>query len=471
MDTSSITKVDTIFHGGTVVSSSGSYQASVAIKGEKIVAVGIDKSLPPADRYIDITGNYLLPGAIDCHVHIREPDNWRVGSIAAAYAGITTIISFVSYQRDNEETLPSAIRRLTEEAERESLLDFGFHFVIGHTPYILNSIPEAIRMGVSSYKMFMTYDFRSPDSWIAKVMEVVGANDGMVQLHAENGEVIEYLTNKAIADGRTHPRDFPATCPVWAEEEAINRGILLGKMTDCPTYIVHLSSHAGLERIKEAQRQGQPLWTETCPQYLLLDETEMERLGPLAKIGPPLRPADGVNQQALWRGTEDGFISCIGSDHSPSSPEMQSEGWKNIFLTPEGTVVPFGAPSLETLVPLVYSEGVAKRKLPIEWMARVLSENPARIFGIYPQKGVIRPGSDADFLVIDPGADRSIRAQELHGSLGYTPYEGWQVHGQFLLTMQRGKIILKDGRLQQTSGSGRFLHAGSPMPPLGGSVR
>ena len=466
-----IEAVDTVINGGVVVTATNTLEASVAIQGEKFVAVGNEHTMPPAKNYIDATGKYLLPGVIDCHAHIREPDDWTVGAKAAAYAGITTIISFVGYDQDKQETLSQATSRLKEEAGNQSVLDFSFHFVIGKTPYILDGIPEAIRGGVVSFKMFMTYHFRSPDSWIAKVMEVVGGHGGMVQLHAENGDVIEYLTDKAIAEGRTHPRDFPGTCPAWAEEEAINRGILLGAMTNCPTYIVHLSTNAGLERIKEAQRRGQQVWTETCPQYLLLNEEEMERLGPLAKIGPPLRPSDMVNQDAMWQGTEEGYISAIGSDHSPSNPEVQKMGWQNIFVAPNGAPIPFGAPSIETLVPLVYGEGVAKRGLPIWWMARVLAENPARMFGIYPRKGVIRPGSDADLLIIDPKGGRTISATDLHGKLGYTPYEGWKVSGQLWMTFLRGRVMLDQGKLEQSSGYGQFLHAGSPLPPVAGRVR
>ena len=219
-------------------------------------------------------------------------------------------------------------------------MDFAFHYILSNTPYIIDGLAEAISMGVASFKMFMTYDHRVSDSFIARAMEIVGASGGLVQLHAENGDVIDHLMNKAIAEGRTAPTDFPATCPTWAEAEAINRGVLMGAMTDCPVYIVHLSTQEGLERIKGAQRHGQKVWTETCPQYLLLDETAMERMGPLAKIGPPLRSADGVNQAAMWQGSEQGYISAIGSDHSPGPPERKKHGWANIFRSPDGEPVP-----------------------------------------------------------------------------------------------------------------------------------
>ena len=464
--------VDTVVHGGEVAFSSSAYEASIAIKGEHIVAVGTEDMMPRADKYIDASGKFVLPGAIDCHVHLRPTpgDDWAVGTKAAALAGLTTVIPFGAYNADQKETLPQAIDRWKDEARSEALVDYSFHYILSDTPYIIESLPEAIDMGVTSFKMFMTYDHRVSDSFIARVMDVVSSNGGIVQLHAENGDVIEHLMDKAIADGRTKPTDFPSTCPPWAEAEAINRGILLGAMTNCPLYIVHLTTQLGLERIKEAQQQGQRVWTETCPQYLLLDETALEVLGPFAKIGPPLRPADGVNQGSLWEGTTHGYISAIGSDHAPAPREMKELGWDNIFRSPNGDPIPFGAPSMETIVPLVYSEGVVKRKLPIWWMARVLAENPARIFGLYPHKGVIRPGADADLLIIDPNNEVTIRAQDHQSTTGYTPYEGWKVSGKPWMTMLRGKVLLNDGKLEQLPGSGKFVEAGGPMPPVAGRV-
>ena len=462
--------VDTIVHGGKVAFSSNAYKASIAIKGESIVAVGNEDIMPKAEKYIDASGKYVLPGAIDCHVHVRDKpgDDWSVSTKAAALAGLTTIIPFGAYNAAEKETLPQAISRWKEEAQREALVDYSFHYILSNTPYIMDSLPEAINMGVTSYKMFMTYDHRVSDSFIAKVMEIVSDNGGIVQLHAENGDVIEHLMNKAMAEGRTKPSDFPDTCPPWAEAEAINRGILLGAMTDCPLYIVHLSTKLGLNRIKQAQQQGQRVWTETCPQYLLLDETAMERLGPFAKIGPPLRSSDGVNQDAMWQGLVNGYISTVGSDHSPAPTAMKELGWDNIFRSPKGDPIPFGAPSIETIVPLVYSEGVVKRNLPIWWMARVMAENPARIFGLYPKKGVIQPGSDADLLIIDPEVETNIQAQNHQSTTGYTPYEDWKVSGSPWMTILRGKVLLNDGKLEQQPGAGKFISAGNPISPIAG---
>ena len=468
-------RVDTIVRGGRIVTSTDVFEAAIAIEGDKIAAIGPEALLPPADRVIDAQGKYVLPGLIDCHLHVGpEYDDWKTAPLAAAYTGLTTLLPFVTY--DEGESLPGAAARLREEASALSVLDFGFHFILNHEPHILEGIAETFRMGVTSFKLFMTYKKRPKrmvsDEFIAKTMERLAALGGLCQLHCENGDVLCYLEDKAIAQGRTAPTDFPGTCPDWTEEEAINRAILIGRLTDCPVYVVHLSTKLGLERIKRAQAEGQKVWTETCPQYLLLTDKEMQRLGPFAKIGPPLRPADGPDRAALWAGSEAGFISTVASDHSPRVPAAKEPGHKNIFVDPDGKPIPFGAPSLETLVPLMYTEGVVNRGLPMTWMARVLAENPARIFGLYPRKGVIRVGADADLCIWDEAPAWAIeRAQHL-GIAGFTPYEGWQARGKPWMTLLRGQVLLNsEGVLEQKPGFGQFLARTSPLPPIAGSVR
>jgi len=469
-------RVDTIVHGGRIATAAGELEASIAIHDGAIVAVGPDPWLPPAVRDIDARGKVVLPGAIDCHVHLGpEYDDWDGGSLAAAHAGLTTLIGFALYDDRARETLPQAIRRLRAEVEGRSVLDFGFHFILGNQPYVLDGIGEACQLGVTSFKMFMTYKKRPnrmcSDDFICRAMAQIAHHGGVAQLHCENGDVLYYLEEKALAEGRVHPREFPATCPDWAEEEAINRAIRLGALTGAPVYVVHLSTQLGLERIKQAQAAGQRVWTETCPQYLLLTDEEMERWGPLAKIGPPLRPANGPDRAALWGGSAQGYIAAVASDHSPRPKAQKEAGWDNIFVEPGGTVVPFGSPSVETMVPLMYSEGVVGRGLPLSWLARVLAENPARIFGLYPRKGTIRVGADADLLLIDPEPEWTIRAADHRGIAGWTLYEGWPVKGRPWMTLLRGRVVLNQGRLEAGPGYGQYLPRGGPVPPLGGAVR
>ena len=468
-------RVDTIVRGGQVVTSSQVYDAAIAISGEKIVALGPESLLPPADRYIDAEGKLVLPGLIDCHVHLDRIDDYALGSRAAAYAGLTTLIPFGNYDVEADESLPAAIHRTREEVNAAALVDFGFHFILQNRPSILNGLRQAMELGVKSYKMFMTYKKRPyrmcDDDYICKTMEMVAAGGGLLQLHCESGNIIEYLENKLIAEGHTHPTDFPAACPDWAEEEAINRAIQMGAATRCPTYVVHLSTQLGLERIKRAQAAGQTVWTETCPHYLLLSDAEMASKGPLAKIGPPLRPDGGPDREALWRGLELGQTSIVSSDHAPYPYDLKQVGWDNIFVTPDGASVPFGSPGIETIVSLMYSEGVVKRELPIWWLARVMSENPARIFGLYPRKGTIQVGSDADLLIMDPAGDRIITAKDHQSNAGYSLFEGWQVKGRPWMTLLRGQVLLNQGKLEQKPGYGRFLSCEGPRAPIGGPVR
>ena len=467
--------VDVVVRGGQVVTASDVFEAAVAVKGDKIVALGPEALLPPAARVIDAAGKYVLPGLIDCHLHVGpEYDDWTTAPLAAARTGLTTLVPFVVSEEG--ETLPKAFLRLREEAEARSVLDFGFHFILDHEPRILDGIADAFRLGVTSFKLFMTYKKRGKrmvsDEFIAKTMERLAALGGICQLHCENGDVLCYLEDKAIAEGRTAPTDFPPTCPDWTEEEAINRAVLIARLTGCPVYVVHLSTKVGLERIKRAQAEGQKVWTETCPQYLLLTDKEMERWGPFAKIGPPLRPAEGPDRAALWEGSAAGAIATVASDHAPRVPAAKEPGRTNIFVDPEGKPIPFGAPSLETLVPLAYSEGVVKRGLPITWLARVLAENPARIFGLYPKKGVIRPGADADLTIWDPNPEWTIQQSHHLSVAGFTPYEGWAVRGRAWMTLVRGQVVLTPrGELEQKPGYGRYLACAGPRPPLGGAVR
>ena len=467
-------RVDTIVRGGKVVSSSQVYEAAIAISGEKIAGVGPEELLPPADEYIDASDKYVLPGLIDSHVHLSYTDDYAVGAQAAAHAGLTTLIPFANYDLEAGETLPDAIHRIKEQIESTAVVDFGLHFTLENRPYILNGLPQALEMGVKSYKMFMAYKKRPgrmcEDDYICNAMDLVAAGGGVMQLHCENGNIIDYLENKLIAEGHVHPTDFPSAAPDWAEEEAINRAVMMGSATRCNTYVVHLSTQLGLEQIKRAQSKGQRVWTETCPHYLLLSDAEMASFGPQAKIGPPLRPEDGPDRSALWQGLEQGQISIVASDHAPHPKELKQLGWDNIFLTPEGNSVPYGSPGVETLVPLMYSEGVVKRGLPIWWLARVMAENPARVFGLFPQKGTIQVGSDADLLIIDPKGDTIVSSKDHLSNAGYTLFEGWQVKGRPWMSMLRGKVLLKDGKLEQKPGYGKFLACGGPNAPLGGPV-
>ncbi len=467
-------RVDAIVTGGLVVTSAGSTKTSISVNNGRVVALGAAELLPKAERTIDATGKYVLPGLIDAHNHFGGMEDLELAGRMAARAGLTTIIPFGVPDYNQREPMPDAVARHQDMADRLSTVDMAFHMMLGADPYILDGIPRAMTMGVKSFKAFMSYKSRRPgvmadDEFILRSMELIAAGDGVMQLHCENGDVIDYLEKKFRAEGRTNPRDYPDVAPPWVEEEAVNRAIELATMTECPLYVVHVSTHLGLERIKRAQSLGLPVWAETCPQYLLLCAEDHDKWGPLLKIGPPLRYRDDGNQEALWTGSRDGFVSCVASDHAPHPREEKELGWNDVFYQPDGkTPVPFGAPSIETLAQVTYSTGVEERGLGPDWLARVMSENPARVFGIYPRKGTIQVGSDADFTIIDPDARVTITAEDHLGKAGYTPYEGMNLKGAVSKTLLRGEVLMEDGEIKLGPEYGRFVACDAPVPPLGG---
>ena len=470
-------KVDTVVSGGLVVTAAAEVEASIAIKDGKVVAIGSPDSMPFSDREIDASGRYILPGPIDAHAHFRGWEDFELAGRMAAKSGLTTIIPFGEPEHVNHEGLPAATARSSGEINETSVIDMGLHLMLGADPYVFEGIPAAMGMGIRSFKAFMTYKSRRPrtmvdDEFIINAMELIGNNGGVTQLHCENGDVIDHLEKRFRDEGRVAPSDFPDVAPPWVEEEAINRAISLAKMTGSPLYIVHLSTQLGLERIKRAQAEGLPIWTETCPQYLLLAAEDHEKWGPLLKIGPPLRYRDGGDHEALWEGLTDGYISCVASDHSPHPYEDKMKGEDNVFFMPGGELpVPFGAPSIETIAPVVYSKGVSERGLGPRWFARVMAENPARIFGLYPQKGTIQVGSDADLAIVDPERMHKISESNMLGKAGFTPYEGLELKGAITMTLLRGEVLMDNGEIKLDGAYGRFVEAGAPVAPVGGSVR
>jgi dihydropyrimidinase len=464
-------RVDTVLHGGTVVLRDSAARLDVAIRGEKIVAIGAPAVMPDADRVIDVRGRIVLPGVIDAHAHFTY-DDWTHGPRLSAHGGITTTIPFLGGGDVGE-----AIARGIEDGCRNSVIDFALHMILWPAPDsdyrpLIAGIADGVRQGVRSYKIFMGYRRMGrnlvTDDFLYLAMKEMRRCGALPMVHAENADLIHALEQELIAQGKVTPAHYPASRPIVAETEAISRAADIARTAGVPLYVVHLTTPQGLEIIMSRLVQGQPVYTETCPQYLLLTEKEMARIGPLAKIGPPLRtPAE---LEGLWRGVRRGWIPIVASDHSPAAPEAKAPGWQNIFYAESGAPIPFGAPSAETLLPLMYSEGVVRRKLPLWWLGRVLAENPARVFGLYPRKGVIAPGADADFTVIDPRARVELRAERLHSRSGYTPYEGWTLRGAPVLTLVRGRVVLEDGVLRQEGGYGRYLPAGPAMPPIYGPL-
>ncbi|HLZ72437.1 MAG TPA: amidohydrolase family protein [Dehalococcoidia bacterium] len=467
--------IDLVVHGGRVALPGGVVQTAIAIDGERIVAVGEAEALPPARDYLDVTGKDVLPGVIDAHSHLGF-DDWSSLPRTSAFGGVTTSIPFVG-GATTPGSVPEIIRANQEEAARRSVLDVAFHAYLFPRPRaanpfeMLDGMAEGVKLGVRSYKMFTAYRKRgmmAGDDFIFRACRLLAAHGGLPMIHAENGDLIDALEEQRLAEGKVGPEHYHDSRPPEAEAEAIAGVAALASYAQTPLYIVHLSTELGLNVIRERQRAGQALWCETCPQYLALGDEAVQRRGAFAKIAPPLRRAPDV--QAMWRGLSEGTISVVASDHSPHDPALKARAndGRNIFYLDDGGTVPFGMPGAETLAPVLYSEAVSKRRLPLDWLARVLSENPARIFGLHPRKGVIAPGSDADLTIFDPSRRLTIREADLHSRTGYSVYEGIEVQGWPLLSLLRGKILLRDGELCQPEGYGRFIPAGPPSPPIQG---
>lgn len=464
--------VDTILHGGDLVTAAGVVQADVAISGGTIVALGAAGAMPEAARVIDLSGKLVFPGLIDAHAHYGHDDFAQLTRLSA-HGGITTTIPFVV----GSGGVAEIVDRGLAEAREGAAIDYAVHVILWPEPEhdyrpLLAGIAEGVARGVRSYKLFMGYRRAgrnlATDDFLYAAFKEMRTQGALPMVHAENADLIFALEREFIAAGKVSPEHYPASRPTICETEAIGRATDLARAAGAPLYVVHLTTPEGLAVIEGRRALGQAVYTETCPQYLLLTEAEMTRLGPRAKIGPPMRT--DAEREGMWRGIRQGWIPIVASDHSPHDPALKEPGWQNIFHNDEGAPIPFGAPSAETIVPLMYAHGVVERGLSPAWLARVMAENPARMFGLYPRKGVIAPGGDADFTVIDPAGSTTFRAEQMHSRCGYTPYEGWTLPGAVSMTFLRGQVILDGGELKQPPGFGAYLPAGAPLPPVYGPV-
>jgi len=450
---------DLLIRNGRVVSAAGVVEADVAVTAGTIVAVTAPAQAFPAREVIDVAGAYVMPGAIDAHVHFNvfNPmvDDFESTSVAAAYGGVTTMMPFIG--GDETMSVVEGLEHFAEEGERHSVVDFAMHCRLRPHAALIEQIPQSIAYGVTSIKMFQAYKKRGmlfTDDQILRVMELTGAHGGIALIHAENGHVIDYLEDKLAREGKTGPEFYLASRPHFTEAEAVSRAIEIASFARCPLYVVHLSTADGLEHIVRARARGQTVYAETCPQYLLLTNAEMTRQKGLAKIAPPLR--ENRDREALWAGLARGDVQILGSDHAPFMVADKAIGERDIFQAG------FGMPGVETMLPLVLGESLRAGRLSLPQLAAAASENAATIFGLYPRKGIITPGADADLLVVDPAAEWTVSARDLHSRAGYTCFENWPVKGRITMSFLRGRPLVKDGRLHQSPGYGRFLRR-TPM--------
>ena len=457
-----------LIKNGTIVTATDQYVGDVFIEGEKITTIGTALALP-ADRVIDATGKYVLPGGIDVHTHMDMPfggttsaDDFESGTIAAAFGGTTTIVDFAIQYRG--ERLHDAFETWSKKAQGKAAIDYGFHMIITElNDQVEEEMDAMVRQGVSSFKLFMAYPgvFMLDDASIFKAMLRTGQNGGTICMHAENGGVIDVLVKKALAEGKTAPKYHALTRPARAEGEAAHRAIALAEIADVPVYIVHLSSAEALEQVVEARDRGLPAFAETCPQYLFLSYDNYEEPGFEGSkyvMSPPLR--DKSTQDRLWRGLAFNDLQAIATDHCPFCMREKHLG-ENDF-----SKIPNGAPGIETRLMLLWDGGVRTSRIDVHRFVEIVSTNPAKMFGLWPRKGTVAVGSDGDLILFDPQRETTLSAKTLHMKVDYNPYEGRTVTGGPSMVLSRGEVIVDDGKFVGKKGRGQYVKR-DPGVPLG----
>ena len=448
-----------LIRNGNVITAVDNYLADVLIDDGKVAVIGAKLTME-ADRTIDAAGKLVIPGGIDPHTHMELPfggtfasDDFRTGTIAAAYGGTTTIIDFaVQY---HGESLIQAVDNWHKKAEGKTAIDYGFHLITTDLPD--ERVPEMrqlINEGVMSFKMFMAYPgvFLVDDATIFRAMKNAGKWGGLICMHAENGIVINEIIKHALAEGKTAPKYHALSRPTKAEAEGVHRAIAIAEMAEAPVYIVHLSCADALEEVREARDHGLPAYAETCPQYLFLDYSLYEREGfEGAKwvMTPPLR--EKWNQDKLWQGLQGNDLQVISTDHCPFCMKEKELGRDDF------TKIPNGGPVVEHRMSLIYNGGVAAGKIGLNRFVELTSTSAAKLFGLFPRKGTIAVGSDADIVIFDPNEEMTLSAATHHMNVDYSAYEGMKVRGVAKTVLSRGKVVIEDGKYLGKPGDGQFL--------------
>src|SRR6266853_869688 len=450
----------TLIRNGRVVTAVDDYHADILIEDEVVSVIGAKLAME-ADTTIDAKGRLVIPGGIDPHTHMELPfggtqasDDFRTGTIAAAHGGTTTIIDFAVQNKG--QSLIAGLDRWHQKAEGKTAIDYGFHLIT--TELEDNQIEEMHTLmdeGITSFKLFMAYPgvFLVDDATIFRAMLAAGQRGGLICMHAENGIVINEIIKHALAKGHTAPKYHALTRPTIAEAEGVHRAIAIAEMAESPVYIVHLSCADSLNQVREARDRGLPAFAETCPQYLFLSYDNYEEPGfEGAKyvMSPPLRPKE--TQDRLWRGLAFNDLQAISTDHCPFCMKEQKVLGKNDF-----SKIPNGAPGIETRMSLVYDGGVRPGRISLNRFVELTSTSPAKIFGLFPRKGTIAPGSDADIVVFDPEKKLRLGVKTLHMRVDYNPYEGREVTGVTDTVISRGKVVIDAGKFTGKAGAGSFL--------------
>ncbi len=455
-----------LIKNGRIITASDDYQADIFIQNDKISIIGENLSIP-ADKIIDASGKYVIPGGIDPHTHLDMPfmgtvssDDFVTGTRAAAHGGTTTIIDF-AIQTKGYSAL-EGLETWHAKAAGKTAIDYGFHMILTDTEGDrISELKTLIKEGITSYKLFMAYPgaLYMDDANIYRTMREAGDNGAIICMHAENGIVIDEIVRNAVADGKTEPKWHAATRPDRMAAEAVHRTIAIGDVANVPVYIVHLTSAAELDQVTLARNDGQAVYAETCPQYLFLDDSYYEKEnfeGAKYVMSPPLR--EKWNQAELWNGLANGNLQVVSTDHCTFRFKDQKQMGKDLF-----TQIPNGAPGLENRMSLIYQGGVVEGKIPLNKFVEITSTAAARIFGLFPRKGTIAVGSDADIVIFNPDRKETISVDNpiTHNmNVDYNAYEGFEITGVSETVLSRGKTVIEDTKYVGKEGDGEFIKRG-----------
>src|SRR3979411_777048 len=452
---------DTIIVNGRVTTATDTYTSDIATRGGKISAVGQSLPRENAEKIIDAAGKYVFPGGIDVHTHLDMPfggttsaDDFETGTRARVLDRQTLLICWVIQYKG--QTLRTAFDTWMQKASAKAVCDYAFHCIITELADAqLDEMNALVREGVTSFKLFMAYPgvFMLDDGSIFKALRTTAKNGGVVCMHAENGNAIDVMVQQALAEGKKAPKYHALTRPTTAEAEATSRAIALAEMAGAPVYIVHLSCNDALEKVREARDRGLPVYAETCPQYLYLslenfDVPDFE--GAKYVFTPPLR--EKWHQEKLWHGLKQDHLQVVSTDHCPFCFKEQKELGRDDF-----TKIPNGGPGIEHRMSLIYSGGVAQGRFSVNRFVELVSTTPAKLFGLYPRKGTIAVGSDADLVIFDPTRKHTISAKTHHMRVDYSMFEGIQVTGMPDVVLSRGRVVVEANKFLGRAGAGEFL--------------
>ncbi len=450
-----------LIKNGTVVSASDIYEADIFIQDEKIHTIGKNlKTEKTPDKTIDAKGCYVFPGGIDAHTHMELPfmgthssDDFETGTIAGLHGGTTTIIDFAIQTQG--DSLKAGLNQWHEKAKGKATCDYAFHMAVtDFNPKTKAEIKDLVEKdGITSFKTFMAYKgaLMIDDRQMVELFKELKKYGAMLTTHAENGDLIDGLISDNLVKGNTSPKFHPLSRPEIAEAEASGRVIDLAWQNQSPLYIVHMTCEPALNRVREATKRGQKVFIETCVQYLLLDESlyDQEFEGSKWVMSPPLRKEK--DRKALWSGIEQNLVHTVATDHCPFCMDQKEMGKDNF------SKIPNGAPGIEHRMELMFSEGVLKGKISLTKFAEITATAPAKIFGLFPKKGTIAVGSDADILIFDPKVEHTISAKTHHMNCDYSAYEGWKVKGKCRTTILRGTVAVDEGKVLVKKGFGKYL--------------